>query len=113
MKKLLAVFVLLASFAAEAQVSSSLPQIVAGGRFTLQGTSSQSVKASRGALVGIFVSSATTCTMKLWDNTAGSGTVLVDTFTTVAATWYPLPFTFGTGLFLTVGGTCVYTVSYS
>lgn len=104
---------LFAAFAVPAQVSSNLPQIVAGGRFKLQGTTSQQVSATRGALVGIFVASSTSCTIKLWDNTAASGTVLVDTFSAAAATWYPLPFTFGTGLYLTVGGTCSYTVSYT
>jgi hypothetical protein len=37
----------------------------------------------------------------------------VNTFSATAATWYPLPFAFGTGLYITVGGTIDYTVSYT
>lgn len=95
------------------QPDSRLPQIVSGGRYKLNGTTSQQVKDVRGALVGVFVASSTSCTIKFWDNTAGSTTVLVNTFSASAATWYPLPFVFNTGLYITVGGTCDYTISYS
>lgn len=37
-----------------------------------------------GVVNAIIVSSHTSGTLKLWDNTAGSGTILVDTFTYAA-----------------------------
>lgn len=77
-------------------------------------TADTAVKTGAGRLFGIFVASASaTPTIKLWDNTAGSGTVLVNTFTPVAATYYPFPgVEFSTGLFVDVGGTVDITVFY-
>lgn len=86
---------------------------VTGGTKVLNGSTSQVVKSEPGTIVGIFVASSTSCTIKLWNNTAASGSVLVNTFSASAATWYPLPFVFNTGLYLTVGGTCDYTVSFN
>lgn len=67
-----------------------------------------------GKLTGIFVASASnTPTIKVWDNTAGSGTVLVNTFTPVAATYYQFPnVRVGTGIFVTIGGTVDCTTFY-
>lgn len=82
----------------------------------LNGTTSQQVKATAGALYGVIVNSNTSGTFKLWDNTAGSGTVLINTFTPTTATSqtyiFPQGVTFNTGLFITVGGTIDYTVLY-
>lgn len=66
-------------------------------------------------VAGIIVSSHTSGTIKLWDNTAGSGTVLVDTITLGAAERFvPL---YGvkakTGIFATVGGTLAATMVYN
>ena len=74
-------------------------------------TSDTLVKTGEGDLLGIFVASSTSCTIKLWDNTSAATTVLVDTFSASAATWYPLPFRFTTGLYLDISGTCALTVS--
>jgi hypothetical protein len=65
-----------------------------------------------GALTGIFVTAASsTPTIKLWDNTAGSGTVLIDTFTPAAGTSYYLsPMAFNTGCYITISGTVSCTV---
>jgi len=71
------------------------------------------VKGEGGDLCGIFVASSSSGTIKLWNNTAGSGAVLVNTFSAVAATWYPLPFNFSAGLYITVGGTIDYSVSFT
>lgn len=98
---------------AQSAISPDKAVSVAGGRFYTNGTGSAAIKSSKGNLVGIFVASSTSCTIKLWDNTSAATTVLVNTFSASAATWYPLPFVFNTGLFLTVGGTCDYTVSYN
>ena len=59
-----------------------------------------------GTLLGIFVASASsTPTIKVWDNTAGSGTIIVNTFTPVAGTFYPIPARCRTGCFITISGT--------
>jgi hypothetical protein len=72
-------------------------------------TSSKAVKADQGVLIGILISSATSGTIKAWDNpTAGSGTVLFDTtaaLTLTAPLYVPVNMAFATGLFLTIGGT--------
>lgn len=64
-------------------------------------------------LLGIFVASSSAATIKLWDNTAGSGTVMVNTFTAVAGTFYPIPGVTDTGLFVTITGTADITVFWS
>jgi hypothetical protein len=83
----------------------------------LNGTTSQAIKSARGALYGIVVNSHSSGTLKLWDNTAGSGTVLLNTITFAAGSGIQLNFPqgveFGTGLFATVGGTIDYTILYS
>lgn len=95
-----------------ASVSSDLPTPVAGGMQYLNGSTSQLVKTGEGNLLGIHVNSSSAGTIKLWDNTAGSGAVLINTVS-VAPGWNPMPFRFKTGLFITVGGTIDYTVSYT
>jgi hypothetical protein len=70
-------------------------------------TSTTTVFTGRGGLLGIFVASvAGTPTIKVQD---GSGT-LVNTFTPVAATFYPMPGQFITSLVVTIGGTVDCTV---
>ena len=99
---------------AKSKVASLLPSPVIGGINYSNLTGDALVKTGDGHLIGIFVASASsTPTIKVWDNTAASGSVLVNTFTPVAATWYPLPFHFGTGLYVDVGGTIDLTVSYT
>lgn len=64
-------------------------------------------------LLGIFVASASsTPTIKVWDNTAGSGATVVNTFTPLPGTFYPMPFTLSNGCFVTIGGTVDCTVSH-
>lgn len=76
-------------------------------------SASAQIKASDGAMLGIFVASASaTPTIKVWDSTTGSGAILVNTFTPVAATWYNMPFAFANGLFITISGTVDCTVSW-
>jgi hypothetical protein len=81
----------------------------------LNGTTSQAIKSAAGALHGIVVNSHTSGTLKLWDNTAGSGTVLLNTITFAAGPnfiSFPMGISFNTGLFATVGGTIDYTILY-
>ena len=93
--------------------SATAPPVVSGGRYYLNGTADALVKTGPGILTGIFVASSTTCTIKLWDNTSAATTILVNTFSANAATWYPVPFHFRTGLYIDITNTCDYTVSYS
>lgn len=82
----------------------------------LNGTTSQLVKTGAGIYYGIIVSSHTSGTMKLWDNTSAAGAVLVNTVTfaagDVAPRIIPMGISFGTGLFITIGGTIDYTILY-
>jgi len=71
-------------------------------------TGSSVVKTGQGALIGILVSTATSGTIKAWDNTAASGTVLFDTtaaLTLSSPLFVPVNMAFANGLFLTLGGT--------
>jgi len=81
----------------------------------LNGTTSQQVSAAAGIFYGVIVNSHTSGTLKFWDNTAGSGTVLINTFTFPAGSGiyqFPKGICFNTGLFATVGGTIDYTILY-
>jgi len=76
-------------------------------------TASTLITSAPTALVGIFVAQASaTPTIKVWNNTAASGAVLVNTFTPVAGTWYPMPFKSTNGLFVTITGTVDCTVCW-
>ena len=59
-----------------------------------------------GRLVGIFVQTSSSLTLKLWDNNAASGGVIIDTTATISApAFYPIEVDFNTALFATFGGT--------
>lgn len=76
-------------------------------------SSTTTVKSGGGLLAGIFVASASaTPTIKVWNNTSAATNVLVNTFTPIGGQWYPMPFTFDTGLTVEIGGTVDCTVSY-
>lgn len=71
------------------------------------------VMAGAGGLMGIFVSQASAApTIKVWDSLTAAGAVLVNTFTPIAGTFYPMPFFFSVGLFVTISGTVDCTVGY-
>lgn len=75
-------------------------------------TASGNVKSGQGALMGIFVASVSgTPTITVYDD-VGTGTTkkLVDTFTPVAAAWYPMPMGFGSGCNVVLGATVSATV---
>lgn len=85
------------------------------GRAT-NGTASALIKSGGGDFHGFVVNSHSSGTLKFWDNTAGSGTVLLNTITLAAgpSVWVlPGPISFGTGLYVTVGGTIDYTIVWS
>ena len=59
-----------------------------------------------GAILGIFVASSTSGTIAVYDSaTTTTGTPIVPVFAAVAGTWYPLPFGYGQGVYIVVGGT--------
>lgn len=67
-----------------------------------------------GQILGFFVGTTSSLTLKFWDNIAASGNVILDTTTALTVLgWYPLPASFSTGLFVTFGGTGKITVVYT
>ena len=75
-------------------------------------TASGPIKGAPGVLRGAFVAQSTSCTIKIWNNTAASGAVVLNTFTVPAVGWYPMPFRGSIGLYATLGGTCDVTFSF-
>lgn len=77
-------------------------------------SASTAVLSAPGRLMGIFVTAAaSTPTMKIWNNTAASGTVIIDTFTPVAGTMYKFPVIEATvGIYVTIGNTVTATIFY-
>lgn len=75
-------------------------------------TASALVKTGFGVLVGMYVNSTTAGTIKFWDNTGASGTVINNTITP-AVGYHPLGLAnFRTGLFATIGGTLDVTLYF-
>lgn len=72
------------------------------------------IKTGAGQIYGVIINSHTTGTLKLWDNTAASGTVICETISFAAGErWIPLMgATFGTGLYATIGGTANITILF-
>lgn len=71
------------------------------------------VKTGPGVLLGIFVASASsTPTIKVWAQTSAAAPILVNTFTPVAGTFYPIPARFSAGLYVTISGTVDCTVFF-
>lgn len=64
-----------------------------------------------GKLLGVFVNSTSSGTLKLWDNTAGSGNVIINT-ALLPVGFHRIPARFNVGVFGTVGGTLDFTVIY-
>ncbi len=76
-------------------------------------SSSALVSGTPGNLLGVFCASSSGGTLKLWDQTSAGVPVLVNTFSLIAGTWYPIPVRFKTALYATIGGTADITVAYS
>ena len=73
-------------------------------------TATTTVFTGSGAILGVFVASASvTPTIKVAD---GAGTI-VNTFTPIAGTFYPIPARFTTSLVVTISGTVDCTVFWS
>jgi hypothetical protein len=73
------------------------------------------VKTGPGNLQGVVINSHSSGTLKFWDNTAGSGTIIFNTITLGASERF-IPLygaKFLTGAYLTIGGTADVTVIYN
>lgn len=73
-------------------------------------SASGQVLSASGQLLGVFCASSSSGTLKLWDNTAGSGAVVVNTFSLTAGTFYPIPASLANGLYAELGGTADITL---
>lgn len=77
-------------------------------------SASAAVKSGTGVVYGFVVNSHTSGTLKLWDNTAGSGTVILNTITFAAGSGIvvslPVGIRFVVGLYATIGGTADITI---
>ena len=94
-------------------LASNLPSPVAGGVDYVNLSESALVKTGEGNLCGIFVASSSSGAIKVWDNTSAATTVPVNTFSAFGGTWYPIPFRFKTGCYVTLAGTINCTVSFT
>lgn len=61
---------------------------------------STAIKAGAGVGVMLHITSSTSLTIKLWDNTAASGTVILNTFAVAAGQQILIPCEFATGLYI-------------
>ena len=95
-------------------LAKSIDSIAAypGGTTYTHLTASGQAASGAGVLAGIFVASASlTPTITVYDNTAGSGTIIINVFTPVAGTTYNfLSPRFSTGCYVVIGGTVDCTV---
>ena len=68
-----------------------------------------------GSIIGIFVASASgSPTIAVYDSaTTTTTTIIVNTFTPIAGTFYPMPFSFTNGCYVAIGGTVDCTVGVS
>jgi hypothetical protein len=71
------------------------------------------VKTGPGVILGIFVNSMSSGTVKVWDNTSAANPYMLNTITLATTDRYiPIGMKFTTGLFVTIGGTADITISY-
>lgn len=77
-------------------------------------SASGQVATGPGVLKGFYVGTSTALTVKIWDNTAASGSVILETTATLTAgTFHEIPAGFANGLFFTLGGTGTITVFFA
>lgn len=71
---------------------------------------SAQVKASDGLLGGFFCTTAGT--IKVWDSASAAGAVMIDTTAVVAGVFYPMPFAFINGCYITLAGGATGTAAF-
>lgn len=75
-------------------------------------TASALVKTGTGRLVGMYVNSTSSGTIKFWDNTSGATTVINNTITPAVGYHNLGDIAFTIGLYATIGGTLDVTLHY-
>ena len=66
------------------------------------------------SLLGIFVSSSSSGTITVYDSATTTTTAkVIDTFTGVLGTWYPIPVSTTAGIYIVVTGTLSATVVFA
>lgn len=75
-------------------------------------TSSTLIKTGQGILCGMYVNSTSTGTIKFWDNTTATGTVINETITPAIGYHNLGNVAFTTGLFATIANTLNVTLHY-
>ncbi len=75
-------------------------------------TATRLVCSGPGYIVGITVASSSSGTIKLWDATSATGTVILGTTSMSASQFLPIMGDFENGLYATVGGTLDCTISF-
>jgi hypothetical protein len=76
-------------------------------------SASGSVKNGSGTLGGFLCTASSSGTVTIYDNTASSGTKIVDTMSVTAGQPYPVPVNFNNGCYIVIGGTATITVFYN
>lgn len=85
------------------------------GAVVLNMSASAQVKAGSGIFYGFTVNSNSSGTIKVWDALTATGRVIMNTYTFPAGSsvvTLPASAVFGTGLFVTIGGTADISVLY-
>jgi len=73
-------------------------------------TGSIAVRSASTKVLGIFVASSTSGTIKVWDSPSASGDVFINTFSVLPGSFYPMPGALAKGCFVEIGGTVDCTV---
>lgn len=78
-------------------------------------TTSTQIQTGSGQLLGFFVGTSSSLTLKAIDSAASTGgtTILDTTVAITAPVWLPCPAAFAAGLYVTIGGTGKVTVIYN
>ncbi len=75
-------------------------------------TASALIKTGAGRLVGMYVNSTSSGTIKFWDNTSAAGTVIFNTITPAVGYHNLGNVAFNTGLYATIANTLDVTLVY-
>lgn len=70
------------------------------------------VKTGQGTCVGILCCESSSLVITLYDNTAASGTKIVDSLPMSAKEWQDIPAEFTTGLYVDISGSGKFTVFF-
>lgn len=77
----------------------------AGAATPITSATTTQIYTGSGVILGFFVSSGTTPSVTIYDNTTTTGTPILATAVAPAVGWYPFPAGFSTGLRVVTAGT--------